>query len=251
MRAIWTGAIGFGLVNIPIKIYSATRSSNLDLDMLDRKDRANIRYKRVNEQTGKEVPWEEIVKGYYLKDHYVVLEDADFEEAAPEKNKAINLVSFVKLEEIDSIYFDTPYYLAPQKGGERTYVLLLRALKKSKSAGLGQFVMRNVENLAIVKAHGDLLLLNKLRFEEEIRDTKGLPLPSGTRMKKEEMDMAMKLIAQHRQDFDITGYKNEYKKALLKIIKQKDKGKHTPVRKMKSRSTKSKDLLEQLKASLG
>lgn len=250
MRAIWTGTIGFGLVNIPIKIFSATQNSALDLDMLDRKDKSNIRYKRINENTGKEVPWDEIVKGYYLKDHYVVLDDADFEEASPDKNKTINLVSFVKLGEIDSIYFDTPYYLEPQKGSERAYHLLLKALQKSKSAGLGQFVMRNVENLAIVKPHDNLLLLNKLRFEEEIRDPSVLKIPSGLRMKKEEMDMALKLIKQHEAPFDITGYKNEYTKELLKIIKQKDKGKRTPVRKMKPKSSKSKDLLEQLKASL-
>ena len=250
MRAIWTGAIGFGLVNIPIKIFSATQTSSLDLDMLDRKDKSNIRYKRVNENTGKEVPWEEIVKGYYLKDHYVVLEDVDFEEASPEKNKTINLVSFVKIEEIDSIYFDTPYYLEPQKGGERAYQLLLRALKQTKSAGLGQFVMRNVENLAVVKAHGNMLLLNKIRFQEEIRDASSLKIPATGRMKKEEVDMAMKLIKQHSDTFDISGYKNEYTKQLLKIIKQKDKGKRTPVRKIKKKSTKSKDLLEQLKASL-
>lgn len=132
MRAIWTGAIGFGLVNIPVKIYSATQSSSLDLDMLDRKDKSNIKYKRVNEKTGKEVAWENIVKGYMLKDKYVVLEDADFEDASPEKNKMINLRSFVKLEEIDSIYFDTPYYLEPQKGGEKAYQLLLKGLEKAK-----------------------------------------------------------------------------------------------------------------------
>src|SRR5690606_25854837 len=142
MRAIWTGAIGFGLVNIPIKIYSATQTSSLDLDMLDRKDHANIKYKRVNENTGKEVPWDNIVKGFLLKDKYVVLEDADFAEAMPEKNKMINLQSFVKIQEIDSIYFDTPYYLEPQKSGVKAYQLLLKALEKSKTPGLGSFVMR-------------------------------------------------------------------------------------------------------------
>src|SRR5690606_1101139 len=132
MRAIWTGSIGFGLVNIPIKIYSALQSSSLDLDMLDRKDKANIKYKRVNENTGKEVPWDHIVKGYFLKDRYIVLEDSDFDEASSEKNKMINLTSFVKMEEIDSIKFATPYYLEPQKGGEKAYQLLLTALEKSK-----------------------------------------------------------------------------------------------------------------------
>ncbi|WP_033563734.1 non-homologous end joining protein Ku [Sphingobacterium sp. SYP-B4668] len=250
MRAIWTGAIGFGLVNIPIKIYSATQSSSLDLDMLDRKDKSNIKYKRVNESTGKEVAWENIVKGYLLKDKYVVLEEADFEEASPEKNKMINLQSFVKLEEIDSIYFDTPYYLEPQKGGEKAYQLLLKALEKSKTAGLGSFVMRNVENLVLVKPYENMLLLNKLRFEEEIRSAEELKLPGNAKIRKEEMDMAVQLIRQHSQPFDISGYKNEYSKELLKIIKQKDKGKRATIRKITVENTKAANLLAQLKASL-
>jgi DNA end-binding protein Ku len=250
MRAIWTGAIGFGLVNIPIKIYSATQSSALDLDMLDRKDKSNIKYKRVNESTGKEVAWENIVKGYLLKDKYIVLEEADFEEASPEKNKMINLQSFVRLEEIDSIYFETPYYLEPQKGGEKAYQLLLKALEKSKTAGLGSFVMRNVENLVVVKSYENMLLLNKLRFEEEIRSAAELKLPGSAKIRKEEMDMAMQLIKQHSQPFDISGYKNEYTKELLKIIKQKDKGKRATIRKITVENTKAANLLAQLKASL-
>lgn len=201
MRAIWTGAIGFGLVNIPIKIYSAIQSSSLYLDMLDRKDKSNIRYKRVNENTGKEVKWDNIIKGYMLNDKYVILEDSDFEEASPEKNKMINLHSFVKMDEIDSIYFDTPYYLEPQKGGSKAYQLLLKALEKSETAGLGSFVTRNVENLAIVKPYENMLLLNKIRFEEEIRASDELGLPSNTRLKKEEMDTALQLIKQHSEPF--------------------------------------------------
>lgn len=250
MRAIWTGAIGFGLVNIPIKIYSATQSSALDLDMLDRKDKSNIRYKRVNENTGKEVNWDNIVKGYLLKDKYVVLEESDFEEASPEKTKMINLHSFVKTEEIDSIYFETPYYLEPTKGGEKAYHLLLKALEKSKTAGLGSFVMRNIENLALVKPYKNLLVLNKLRFEEEIRSIDDLKLPGNARLKKEEMDMALQLIKQHSEPFDISRYKNEYTAELIKIIKQKAKGKHTSIRKINVENTKSADLLSKLKASL-
>lgn len=250
MRAIWKGSIGFGLVNIPIKVYSATQSSALDLDMLDRKDKANIKYKRVNEHTGKEVNWDNIVKGYFLKDKYIVLEDSDFEEASPEKTKMINLHSFVKMDEIDSIYFDTPYYLEPQKDGKKAYQLLLKALEKSKTAGLGSFVMRNVENLAIIRPHDNLLLLNKLRFEEEIRSTEELKLPGSTKLTKEEMDMALQLIKQHSQSFDISQYKNEYTQELLKIITQKDKGKRATIRKIPVENTKSSDLLSKLKASL-
>jgi len=251
MRAIWTGAIGFGLVNIPMKIFSATTDSRPDLDMLDRKDHARIRYKRVNENTGKEVDWDNIVRGYYLDDRYIILEDADFEEASPEKNKVINLQSFVKEEEIDSIYFDTPYYLEPQKGGEKAYRLLLKALEKTKMAGLATFVMRTADNLAIIRPHGQLLLLNTLRFDEEIREPDDLKLPDNLRISKEEMKMAIELINRHNQPFDITGFKDEYSKDLMKIIRSKAKGKRPSIRKMKVKNTKATDLLEQLKASLG
>lgn len=251
MRAIWTGAIGFGLVNIPIKLYSATETSSLDLDMLDRKDLANIKYKRVNEQTGKEVKWENIVKGYFMKDHYIVLEDADFEDASPEKTKLVNLLSFVKLAEIDSVYFETPYYLEPQKGGEKAYKLLLKALEKTKTAGLGAFVMRNVEHLAIIKPYKGTLVLNKIRYQQELREVGDLKLPTNIKIQKVEMDMATKLIEQHSETFDISAYKNEYSADLLKIIKQKDKGKRPTIRKIKVKNTKANDLLSKLRESLG
>ena len=251
MKAIWTGAIGFGLVNIPIKIYSATQSSSLDLDMLDRKDGARIKYKRVNEESGKEVEWDNIVKGYMLKDKYVVLEDADFEEAMPEKNKMVNLQTFVKLEEIDSIYFDTPYYLLPQKAGEKAYALLYKALQKSKMAGLGTFVMRSSENLAIVKPSDNVLVLNKIRFQEEIREVEDPINVSSIKISKAEMDMAMQLIKMNSKEFDISAFKNEYSSELLKIIKAKSKGKRATIRKIKVENTKATDLLEKLKASLG
>src|SRR5215469_9218775 len=131
MRSIWTGAIGFGLVNIPIKLYSATQGSELDLDMLDKKDHANIRFKRVNEQTGKEVAWDNIVKGYKLDDRYVVLTDEDFQKASPEKSKIIEIKEFVLESEVDGIYYETPYYLEPEKSGGKAYILLRDALEKT------------------------------------------------------------------------------------------------------------------------
>ncbi len=251
MRAIWTGAIGFGLVNIPIKIFSAIQTSQLDLDMLDRKDLANIKFKRVNEKSGKEVVWENIVKGYLLKDKYVVLEESDFDDALPEKTKMISLQTFVKETEIESIYFDTPYYLEPQKGGEKAYALLAKALEKSKKVGLTTFVMRTTENLAIIRPYKGMLLLNKLRFEEELRATDELNIPE-TKVSKAEMDMATQLISQNSSAFDISGYKNEYSKALLKIIKNKAAGKHPIIRKIKvdKENTKASELLAKLKASL-
>src|SRR5579872_4863812 len=131
MRSIWTGSIGFGLVNIPVKLYSAVQGSELDLDMLDKKDHANIRFKRVNENTGKEVAWENIVKGYKLDDRYIVLTDEDFQKASPEKTKTISIQEFVRESDIDGIYYETPYYLEPDKSGARAYVLLRDALHKT------------------------------------------------------------------------------------------------------------------------
>src|SRR5262245_28737627 len=140
MKSIWTGAIGFGLVNIPVKMYSAVQESTLDLDMLDKKDHAHIKYQRINSKTGREVAWANIVKGYKYNDKYVVLTDEDFEKASPEKTKTIEIKSFVDESEIESIYFETPYYLEPDKGGGRAYALLRDALKKSGKAGLGSIV---------------------------------------------------------------------------------------------------------------
>ncbi|MFC6100734.1 non-homologous end joining protein Ku [Olivibacter domesticus] len=251
MRAIWTGAIGFGLVNIPIKLFSATEESRLDFDMLDRKDHAKIRYQRVNENTGKEVPWENIVKGYMLNDNYIVLEDTDFEEASPEKNKMINIQSFVKEKEVDSMYFETPYYIEPQKGGQKAYHLLVKALEKAGMAGLATFVMRAGENLCMIRARENMLVLNKLRFEEEIRSPEELNIPANIKLTKAELDMALELVKHHSTSFDVSAYKDEYKDELVKIIKARAKGKRPKVRKLKVKATRTNDLLEQLKASLG
>ena len=155
MRAIWNGAIGFGLVNIPIKLYSATEESNLDLDMLDKDDLSNINFKRVNANTGKEVKWENIVKGYKLKDRYVVLTPEDFDEVNPEKSKILNIKQFVDINEIDSAYFETSYFLEPQKNGEEAYKLLLKALLKTKMAGIGTFILREKEILCLVRPYKD------------------------------------------------------------------------------------------------
>ena len=153
MRAIWNGAIGFGLVNIPIKLYSASEESKLDLDMLDSKDFSNIRFKRVNEKTGKEVAYENIVKGFKMEDKYIVLEKEDFEAASPEKNKILSIKQFVKHDEIDPAYFETPYFLEPQKNGEDAYRLLLKALLKTKMAGIGTFILRETEILCLVRPY--------------------------------------------------------------------------------------------------
>src|ERR1700676_4969472 len=218
MRAIWTGAIGFGLVNIPVRIFSATQDSNLDLDMLDKKDHAKIRFKRVNEDSGKEVTWENIVKAYDYNGKYVVLDDEDFLKASPEKSKIIEILDFVKENEIDSIFYETPYFLEPQKSGQKAYVLLREALKKSGKVGLGNFVMRTKEALCVLKPMENVILLQKIRFAQEIRNVNELDIPGNGSIKTGEMQMAMALIDQLTGKFDISKYKDSYTDQLLKLI---------------------------------
>lgn len=250
MRAIWTGAIGFGLVNIPVKLYSAVEASELDLDMLDKKDHAHIRFKRVNENTGKEVEWGNIVKGYNLNDKYVILDDEDFARASPEKSKLIEINEFVNEGDVNSIYFEMPYYAEPEKNGARAYVLLRDALRKSGKAGLGSFVLRTKESLCLIKAEDDVLVVNRIRFAEEIRKPDELKIPD-TASKPAEIKMATELINQLTGKFDIAKYKDTYTEKLMEIIKAKSKGKLKAVPEMKVVHSKATDLMAQLKASLG
>ena len=249
MRALWTGSVGFGLVNIPIKMYSAVEESTLDLDMLDKKDHSNIRFKRVNENTGKEVVWGNIVRGYKLDDRYVVLDDTDFEKASPEKTKHIEITQFIDVNEVDTMYFELPYYLEPEKTGTRAYVLLRDALEKTGKAGVGMFVMHKREHVCIIKAKEDVLVLNRIRFPQEIRSHKDLKLPT-TKSKPAEVKMAVSLIDQLTEKFDPKKYKDDYTGKLMKIIEAKAKGKKTPFKPMKVVHSKTTDLMDQLKASL-
>jgi DNA end-binding protein Ku len=250
MRSIWTGAIGFGLVNIPIKMYSATQRSELNLDMLDKKDMSHIKYQRVNEKTGKEVTWENIVKGYKLNDQYVILTDKDFESANAKKTKTVEISEFVNEDEIDSVYFETPYYLEPDKSGERAYALLREALRKTKKVGVATFVMRSKEGLAILRANEKVIILNRIRFAEEVRDPSELNLPEAPTIKKAELDMAISLINQLTSKFDISGYKDTYTEQLMKVINDKAKGVKVKAPQMKVVHSDKGDLMSALKASL-
>lgn len=251
MRAIWTGAIGFGLVNIPVKIFSATQESRLDLDMLDKRGHAPIKYARINSNTGKEVEWADIVKGYRVDDKYVVLTDADFEKASPEKSRIIGIEEFADVGLIDAMYYETPYYLEPAKGGEKAYVLLREALKQSGKVAIGRFVMRNREALCVLRGVDDMLLLQKLRFPEEIRSYDELDIPGNIAVKPAELKMAQALITQLTpKKPSLEKYKDTYDAALMKIIQAKAKGKKVAAPQIKIVHSKSKDLMEQLKASL-
>ena len=249
MRPIWTGSINFGLVNIPVKLFSAVQESSLDLDMLDSKDHSNIKFKRVNESTGDEVAYDDIVKGYKLNDAYVVLEDSDFESADAEKTKTIEILNFADLKEIDSIYYEQPYYLEPEKSASNAYALLRDALQSSGKVGVSTFVLRNKEGLAILKPSGNVIVLNRIRFKQEIRDPSDLKLPEVSKSKTKEMEMANLLIKQLTQQFNIDQYKDTYTEKLLKIIKDKSKGKKPVPSKLKV-VHKQNDLMSMLKASL-
>ncbi|MEJ1238105.1 Ku protein [Chryseolinea sp. T2] len=250
MRAIWTGAIGFGLVNIPVKLFSGSQESSLDLDMLDKKDHSRIHYQRVNEDTGKVIEWKNIVKGYKLNGDYVILDDEDFKKASPEKTKTVHIEAFIDEAEIETVYYEVPYYLEPTKGGERAYVLLRDALKKSGKVGVGSFVLRSKEQLCVIKPYENILLLEKIRFAEEIRKTSELKVPKA-KAKATEMKMALSLINQLTTEFDITEYKDTYTAALMKFIKAKAKGGKVKEPVMKVTHRKPMDLMEQLKASMG
>ncbi len=252
MRAIWSGAIGFGLVHIPIKIYSAIESSNVELHLLDKKNHAGVRYQRINESTGKPVEWENIVKGYEYEGGFVTLTDKDFEAVSPEKSKTIDISEFVKEEVIDAMLMDTPYYLEPQKNGEKPYALLHKALSETGKVALGSFVMRNKEQFCMIKAMDDnLLTLIKLRFPEEIRTTEEINLPKKTTIKAEELKMAKALINQlSPKRINMAKYKDTYSTALMKLIEQKAKGQKVKQPRFKIAKTAKSDLMSQLKASL-
>lgn len=249
MRSIWNGSISFGLVSIPVKMYSASEERSLDLDMLDSADHSRIRYKRINEKTGKEVAWKDIVKGYKKNDAYIVLEKEDFERANVKKSKTIDIEEFVKATDVADVLFKKPYFLEPQKEAGKSYNLLRDALKKTKKLGVATFVMRQKENLSLIGVYDNALVLHVIRFADEIRDPGELKLPK-TKVTKKEVSLAESLIEQNTTDFEFEKFKDVYNKQLLKIINQKGKGKKGKTKKIDTTPTPAKDLMAQLKASL-
>ena len=252
MRPIWSGSISFGLVNIPVKLVSAVQSEDLNFDMLSKKDMGKIRYARIDTKTDKEVPWKEIVKGFeYAKGKYVIVDQEDFEKASPEKSKAIDIVQFVKQEEIDPILYEKPYFIIPAKGGEKTYALLLKALKKSGTIGIAEFMLRNREHVCAVKVYEDVLMLNQMRYQEEIREVPEIEVPKKEKITDKELSLAVNLIEQLTEKFDAAAFKDTYVSELKKIIKAKAAGKQIRIAEEPKKTTGAvKDLMEILKQSL-
>ena len=252
MRAIWKGNISFALVSIPISVFSATRRNELSFHYLHKKDMSLVSYKRFCDQEDVEVPWEEITRGYeYEKGQYVEITDEDLDKADIELTKTIQIVEFVHEEEIDPVYFDKPYYLEPQKGGERAYALMRDALAQSKKVGIAKVVLKSREHLAAVKTVGDMMTLQTMRFAHEIVGTGELNLPKKADISKKEMDLANMLIDSMSDKFDPMKYKDEYHDKVLEIIQMKVAGVSPQVPAAKGPGpAKVVDLMEVLKQSL-
>jgi DNA end-binding protein Ku len=251
MRAIWTGAISFGLVNIPVRLYSASEERELHFDLLHKKDLSPIRYARVCRADGKEIPYEDIVKGYEYQDgDYVVLMDEDFKKTNIRKTKTIDIAEFTNEEEIDSMYFDKPYYLEPAKGAEKAYAVLREALKKSKKVGLAKYVLRNRERMGALTIRGKLIVLNQMRYQSEIRKPEDLKLPDKKSVQAKEISIALALIDQLTVPFEPEKFKDEYSQELKKVIKLKSKGKIPKAKGKEPTPTKMPDLMQALRKSL-
>lgn len=258
MKALWRGGISFGLVNIPVRLFSGAVTHRIDLDMIRKKDQCAIQFVRVCKKDGKEVPWEDIAKGYQKENgDYVILDKEDFAKAMPEKTQTIDIFEFVLEEEIPSQYLEKPYIVEPEKAAAKTYALLRAALKKSGKVGLAKFVLRNTEHLGILKVEDNAILLIQIRFDQDLRDPSETRIPSDIKIEKKELDMALTIIDQLTEKFEPEKYKDTYKDELLKLIRKKSKEPKGKKPKVKETDTKSKasksaadDLLEQLKASL-
>src|SRR3954471_22610766 len=221
-RAIWKGSISFGLVNIPIALYLATRREELKFRLLRKTDLSPVNYKRVAEKDGKEVPWDKIVKGYeYEKGKYVVLKDDDFKRVDLEATQTVDIKDFVDLEEIDPMFFYKPYYLEPQKGGDKAYALLRDSLEKSQKVGIAKVVIKTRQYLAGVKPEDGVLVLELMHFAEELADAEKLKVPKKIEPGKREMDMAQALITSMSSKWDPTKYKDDYREALMDVIEEK------------------------------
>jgi DNA end-binding protein Ku len=254
MRPIWSGSLTFGLVNIPVKLHSAVQGKErVSFRLLHKTDLSPIKYERVCQKEGEVVDWKDIVKGYeYTKGKFVVLTDDDFKAAAIESSKTIEIIDFVKSEEVDPRYFETPYYVVPAKGGEKAYALLREAIKKTGMVGIGKITMRsNSLHLAGVKAVEDAIVLEIMRFGDELVDESEFSFPSDAGVRPQELKMAEQLVENLYQTFDPSKYTDDYHDNLQKIIKAKMKGKKIDVAEPEEReSTQVVDLMARLQESL-
>src|SRR4051812_47909498 len=251
-RALWKGSISFGLVNIPIELHTAVRDHRPKFRMLHAEDKSPVKYERVCIRDGHAVAWQDLVKGYeFEKGHFVVLTKEDFQAAAVEKTRTVDIIDFVKADEIDDRFFETPYYLVPAKGGERAYALLREAIRDSGRIGIAKFILREAQHLAAVEAIQDALVLSVMRFADELVDAQQFELPSAHGVRKPELDMAKALVNSLAAEWDPAKYTDQYRENLMRIIQGKMKGQDVELEPASEpRQAEVVDLMERLRRSL-
>jgi DNA end-binding protein Ku len=252
-RAIWKGALAFGLVNVPIELHTAVRDSRPRFRMLHGKDHSPVRFQRVCERDGKPVAWQDLVKGYeFAKGQFVTLTKDDFATAALEKSKTVEILEFVDADAIDDRFFEQPYYLTPAKGAERAYAVLREALRKSGKIGVSRFILRETQHLAALEASGDALVLTMMRFAEELVDSDQFSLPGKSVVRDKELDMAVSLVESLSGEWKPDQYKDEYAENLMRIIRGKLKGKRPTLKEdaVPTKQANVLDLMSRLRESL-
>jgi DNA end-binding protein Ku len=251
-HAIWSGSINFGLVTIPVKLFTAVRTNDLSFNMLHKKDEGRIKYERVCSVDGKPVPWDEIVKGYeYEKGEYVILTDEDFKKVNPEATQSVDILEFVELDKINPMYFDKPYYLEPTKQGRHAYALLREALAKANKVAIARVVIRTKETIAAVKPDGHALILELMHWADELVEQSSLDLPSDIKLPEPEMKMAKMLIDSMSVDeFEPEKFTNSYHDELLAMIEARAAGKEMPAPKKAPARPKVVNLMDVLAQSL-
>lgn len=251
MKAIWSGSISFGLIYIPVRLYSASRSARPKFHLLHKTDLCPVGYQRVCRTTGEEVPYEEIVKGYeYQKGDFVILTDEDFELANARKTRTVEILHFADESEVDPKYFEKPYYLEPVPEAGKIYGLLREAMRRTRRVGIAKFVLRTQEHLAALRAEENLLVLNQMRFKAEVLDSSGLNLPGTVDLSGKEMEMAVSLIEQLTEPFQPEKYQDTYTNELMSVIERKIEGKAPIPKEKPPRPTEVPDLMAKLRQSL-
>ncbi|MBW3569190.1 Ku protein [Candidatus Parcubacteria bacterium] len=252
MRAVWTGSLSFGLINIPVKMYNGENpQSDLKFNLLDKKTHSKIRYARISRKTGEEVPYEDIVKGYEYQDgDYIILTDEDFKKANRQRQKTVDIKAFVDEEEIDKRYFKKPYYLEPEKGAENAYALLLESLRRAKKMAVAKYVLHNRDHIAAIGPIGRVVTLFELRFLKDVREPTRLNLPDQEAASDEQVKMALALIDQLSKHFIPEDYHDTYEDEMREIIEQKAKGRPVKAKGKEKAPTQTEDIMDMLKASL-
>jgi DNA end-binding protein Ku len=251
---MWSGAISFGLVNVPVKLYSAVSRKTVRFNQLNAETGNRIQQKRVDPETGEEVGYDQIVKGYELtKDRYVVITPDELDALDPEKTRTVDIEDFVDLDEIDPVYYDHPYYLVPDKGATKAYGLLLGAMKQANKVAIARVVLRSKEQLVAIRPSGDVLMMETMLFHDEVVPSDDIEdLPDGKELKAtdRELKMAQQLIDSLSSEFDPTSYRDEYREKVLELIEMKASGQEIAVQPEAPEPAKVPDLMAALEASL-